>query len=79
MGLADDLASNLDELYRETVRTNAEDAFSIAIAATVRRVVGSVGPVLQIGSGPVAAAGAPDGAKTEPTSQQASDSSMEVA
>jgi hypothetical protein len=48
MGLADDLESNLDELYQETVRADADDAFAVAIAASVRRLIGASAPTLQI-------------------------------
>ena len=50
MGLADEHETNLVELCEETLRVNAADAFSVAIAATVRRVIGNASPVLQIES-----------------------------
>jgi hypothetical protein len=42
MSLPDDLHTNLDDLYRQTVEQNAQDAFTVAIAATVRNVMGQV-------------------------------------
>jgi hypothetical protein len=50
MGLADEINSNLDALYQETVAANAEDSFAVTIAATVRSVIDGVPPTLSIRS-----------------------------
>jgi hypothetical protein len=48
MGLADEIHSNLDALYQEMLEVNAQDAFAVTIAATVRSVIDKAPPSLRI-------------------------------
>ena len=63
MELSDEIHANLDALYDEAVRTSAEQAFAIAVAAATRRVLAARPRILHVVTA-VAAAGPGQQART---------------